>query len=135
VKSLHAFLSCSLFAGLLGACASRSERAEAPDAFAARREQSDTTAQRLRPGMTKEEIKRELNLDAGNCEGSPEAIEICELTFWTGSDGPAASFGLPPSDYSRNEYTTYKLTFQRHHLKTWDRATTTRYHGEEQPRH
>ena len=76
-------------------------------------------------GMTKEEIRSATGTDVGNCRGSPNALEQCEVTFLTSTDhslGSDFNSASPTGEvlsgsYQRDHRDTYLLTFDHGKLK------------------
>lgn len=104
----------------LGACMSRSRKTTE-----ANRENEQKIQSALTLGMSKAEVQAAAGkTPVANCRGNPQTLEKCEMTLWVDSSGAPWPF---VTDYTKNKYSQYELTFQEGKLTRWDQKEETGY--------
>jgi hypothetical protein len=88
-----------------------------PTREAQNRKRASLVEEKLRPGMTYEQVSRDFP-EMGNCRGSPKGLQSCELNYLISSTSGWAfreQGGLDTEKYRR-----YSLNFEKGVLKTWN---------------
>lgn len=82
-------------------------------------------------GMTKAEVQAAAGTTpVSNCRGNPQTLEKCELSLWVDSSGAPWPF---VTDYTKNKYSLYELTFQEGKLTRWNQKEQSGYQVDQRP--
>ncbi len=104
----------------LGACMSRSQ-----STTRANRENEQKIQSALTLGMTKAEVQAAAGATpVANCRGNPNGLETCQMNLWVDSSGAPWPF---VTDYTKNKYSQYELTFQDGKLTRWNQKEESGY--------